>query len=242
MGKTIIQQARGHGSLTYRVRRKAFLYRIRYPSKELSGEGEVLKLIHSGGHSAPLAKIKLGKAIFYNPSAQGLYEGQKILVDNDPEVKTGSILKLKDIPTKSQVFNIESRSGDGGKFIRIAGGSAMVTKKDFGSVTLLMPSKQEKIFNDECRATIGVIAGSGRKDKPVLKAGKMFYIKRTKSKLWPRTSAVKVNAIDHPFGSGRGKNLAHGGLGKIPKRNAPPGANVGSIRARRTGIKKGGGK
>ena len=58
MGKTIIQQARGHGSLTYRVRRKAFSYRIRYPKREASGEGEVLKLIHSGGHSSPLAKIK----------------------------------------------------------------------------------------------------------------------------------------------------------------------------------------
>ena len=67
----------------------------------------------------------------------------------------------------------------------------------------------------------------------------MFYIKKTKSKLWPRTSAVKMNAIDHPFGSGRGKNLTHGNLGKIPKRNAPPGAKVGSIRARRTGKRKG---
>ena len=120
MGKTIIQQARGHGSLTYRVRRKAFSYRISYPEKQISGEGEVLKLIHSGGHSAPLAKIKLGKIIFYNPSAQGLHEGQKVLIGNDHEAKTGSILKLKDIPTKSPVFNIESRSGDGGKFIRTA--------------------------------------------------------------------------------------------------------------------------
>jgi ribosomal protein L2 len=72
-------------------------------------------------------------------------------------------------------------------------------------------------------------------EKPIVKAGKQYHIKKAKSKLWPRTSAVKMNVIDHPFGSGRGKNLTHGRLGKIPRKNSPPGANVGSLRARRTG-------
>jgi large subunit ribosomal protein L2 len=67
-----------------------------------------------------------------------------------------------------------------------------------------------------------------------VKAGKQFYIKKTKSKLWPRTSAVKMNAIDHPFGSGRAKNPKS----KIAKRNAPPGRKVGLLRPRRTGKKK----
>ena len=63
-------------------------------------------------------------------------------------------------------------------------------------------------------------------------------MKKSKGKLWPRTSAVKMNAVDHPFGSGRGKNISHGGKGKIPKRNAPPGAKVGTLRPRRTERKK----
>jgi len=236
MGKTIISQARGHGSLTYRSRRKAFIYKIKYP--KTNGEGIILKLVHSTGHSAPLSKIKIGNEIFYNPAALGVYEGQKIMLGNRSE--PGDISKLKDIPAKTQVYNIESRPKDGGKIIRTAGSSAQIIKKDDKSVALLMPSKQEKIFNPNCRATIGVIAGSGRHEKPIIKAGRMFYIKKSRNKMWPRTSAVKVNAIDHPFGSGRGKNLTHGGLGKIPKRNAPPGAKVGSIRARRTGRGKGG--
>ena len=155
------------------------------------------------------------------------------------EVVPGNILALKDIPTKTEVYNIESTPLDGGKFIRTAGGRAIVVKKEKGKVKLLMPSKKEKEFNSLCRASIGIVAGEGRNAKPVVKAGKKYYIKKAKSKLWPRTSALKMNAIDHPFGSGRGKNLTHGGLGKIPKRNAPPGAKVGSIRASRTGKKKG---
>jgi large subunit ribosomal protein L2 len=236
MGKRIISQHRGHGSLTYRVKRRAFRHKIKYPGK-LEGEGRIIKLVHSAGHSAPLAKIVVGDETFFTPAALGVYEGQKIgFSKND---KVGTITQLKNIPVRTRVYNIESRPSDGGKFIRTAGGSAIVMKKEKGKVTLLMPSKKQKVFNSDCRASVGVAAGGGRVDKPIVKAGKQYYIKKAKSKLWPRTSAVAMNAIDHPFGSGRGKNLTHGQTGKIPKRNAPPGAKVGSIRASRTGRKRG---
>ena len=88
-------------------------------------------------------------------------------------------------------------------------------------------------FSDVKQVVIGV-AGAGRKDKPLVKAGKRYYIKKSKGKLWPRTSACKMNAIDHPFGSGRGKVPKP----RIPKRNAPPGAKVGLLRPKRTGKRK----
>ena len=236
MGKRIISQARGKGSLTYRVRRKAFQHKIKYPPIEESGEMKVIKLVHSAGHTAPIAKIALNKRIFFNPAHNKMYEGQKMSVGK--EIQEGNIMQLKQLPTKTKVYNIESRPNDGGKFIRGAGGYAIIIKKEKGKAILLMPSKKEKKFNSDCRATIGIIAGKGRQDKPVVKAGNKYYIKKAKGKLWPRTSAVKMNAIDHPFGSGRGKNLSHGRLGKIPRKNSPPGAKVGSIRAKRTGKKK----
>jgi large subunit ribosomal protein L2 len=162
-----------------------------------------------------------------------MFEGQTIKF-LDKEIKDGNILKLKDVPVKTLVYNIESRPGDGGKFIKSAGNSAFVTKVIEKDVFVLMPSKKEKKFDGECRATIGVIAGAGRLDKPVLRAGKKHHIKKTKSKLWPRTSAVKMNVIDHPFGSGRAKNVKS----KIAKRNAPPGRKVGLLRPKRTGKRK----
>ena len=150
------------------------------------------------------------------------------------KIEKGSIQRLGDIPTKTRIYNIESRPGDGGKYIKSAGNSAIVTKVVGESVFVLMPSKKEKKFNKDCRAIIGVSAGAGRLEKPVIKAGKQHFIKKSKSKLWPRTSAVKMNAIDHPFGSGRAKNPKS----KIAKRNAPPGRKVGLLRPRRTGKKK----
>ena len=232
MGKRIIQQARGHGSFSYRVRRSAFRTKLKYP-RELKGEGIVLKLFHSAGHSAPLAKVKYDKGIFFIPACKGMIEGQKIKFEGN-EIQNGNILQLKDIPIKTFVYDIENRPGDGGVFIKTAGSSAVVNRIVGEYVYVSMPSKKEKKFNPRCRAIIGVIAGAGRLEKPIIKAGKSFYIKKSRNKLWPRTSAVKMNVIDHPFGSGRGKRIKS----KIAKRNAPPGAKVGLIRPRRTGRKK----
>ncbi|MCR4327215.1 MAG: 50S ribosomal protein L2 [Nanoarchaeota archaeon] len=232
MGKRIIQQARGKGSSTYRVNKTVFKYRLQYP-KNLSGEGVLLKIMDSGAHTCPIAKLKSAEGIFYVPAFKNMVEGQKVYFENG-EVKEGNILKLKDIPVKTKVYCIESRPGDGGKYIKSGGTYATVSRVSEKEVAILMPSKKEKKFQINSRAIVGVVAGSGRTAKPVMKAGKKFYIKKTKSKLWPRTSAIKMNAIDHPFGSGRGKNPKS----KIAKRNAPPGAKVGLIRPKRTGKKR----
>jgi large subunit ribosomal protein L2 len=231
MGKRIIQQRRGRGGHTYKVRNKASEVRPGYLS-DLSGEWEVIKLVSSAGHSAPIAKLmnKEGK-IFYNFAVNLLYVGQKINFEGNGN---GDIGKLGDLKNGTEIFNIENRQKDGGKFVRTSGNFATIMGKEKGFVKIMMPSKREKKFNLNCRATIGRVAGDGKMDKPILKAGKKFYLMKSKSKLWPRTSAVAMNAIDHPFGSGRGKRIKS----KIAKRNASPGKKVGLIRPRRTGRKK----
>lgn len=231
MGKRIIQQARGKGSLTYRVRKKAFKYKIGYPKSE--GEAQIVKLIHSPAHSAPLMKLKIGKETFYLPAFNLAFVEQKITVGKD--AKVGNILKLKDIPAGTQIYNIERNPGDGGKMMRVAGSSAIVAKKlENEKVIVTMPNKRVLTLHGNCRATLGIIAGEGRKLKPFMTAGKKYHKMKAKSKPWPRVSAVAVNAVDHPFGSGRGKRIKS----KIAQRNASPGQKVGHLRPRRTGHKR----
>ena len=231
MGKRIIQQARGKGSLTYRVRKKAFKHKIKYPSQ--SGEAEILNLIHSAGHSAPLMKLKINNDIFYNPAFNGAFVGQKISLGG--EIKEGNVIILNKIPVGTRIYNIEKNPGDGGRMMRVAGTSALLNKKlNEKKVIILMPNKKEVTLNGDCRATIGIIAGDGRTLKPFVTAGKKYYKMKARNKLWPRISAVAVNAIDHPFGSGRGKRIKS----KIAKRNAPPGRKVGHLRPRKTGYKR----
>jgi large subunit ribosomal protein L2 len=232
MGKRIIVQRRGRGTSTYKVRRQAFKHKLQFP-KKLNGEGKVIKLFNSAGHTAPLAKVKYSEGSFYIPAFEKMYEGQNFNFE-DKEIKEGSIIKLENIPVKTKVYCIESKPGDGGKFIKTGGSSATVNRIVGKDIFVLMPSKKEKKLHKNCRAIIGVVAGHGRLEKPILKAGRKHHLMKAKSKLWPRTGAFKMNAIDHPFGSGRGKNPKS----KIAKRNSPPGAKVGLLRPRRTGKKK----
>ncbi|MEK6856346.1 MAG: 50S ribosomal protein L2, partial [Nanoarchaeota archaeon] len=115
MGKRIISQARGHGSLSYQVRKKAYIYKIKYPMA--TGEAEILDIIHSTAHSAPLIKVKVAQEIFYIPAFNGSIAGQKIKIGST-EMIPGNIVYLKDIPSTTQIYNLENNPGDGGKMIR----------------------------------------------------------------------------------------------------------------------------
>ncbi len=55
-----------------------------------------------------------------------------------------------------------------------------------------------KQLNSDCRATIGVVAGGGRNDKPFLKAGKKYYLFRTRGKQYPIVRGVAMSAVESP--------------------------------------------
>jgi large subunit ribosomal protein L2 len=208
------------------------MHEIGYPRGV--GQGIVRSLFTSAGHNAPLLKVQVNNEMFYTPAFNGALIGQAVQIGGTV-IKDGNVVFVKDVPIGTQIFNIERNPGDGGKMIRTAGGSAMVHKVyEHNKMGIMMPNKHEVVVDGNCRVTIGCIAGQGKKLKPFITAGRMFYAKKAKGKLWPRTSAVKMNAVDHPFGSGRGKRIKS----KIAKRNAPPGARVGHIRPRRTGRTK----
>lgn len=231
MGKRIIQQRRGRGGSTYRANPRARTLRPGYLSN-MEGEWTCVKLIASPSHSVPLAKFKNATGdVFVNFAADLLYVGQKIKFGGS---KDGDISKIGDLKNGTIIFNIEHNVKDGGKFVRTGGNFAEIMAQEGNKVKVLMPSKRVKMFDKESRVTVGRAAGEGRIDKPILKAGTKFYIMKSKSKLWPIVSAVKMNAIDHPFGSGRGKRIKS----KIVKRNASPGKKVGHLRPARTGRKK----
>ena len=92
--------------------------------------------------------------------------------------------------------------------------------------------KKLKRLNPRCRATIGVVAGGGRTEKPFVKAGKKFHKMRVRGTKYPRVRGVAMNACDHPFGGG---GRQHPGRPKSVARGAPPGRKVGAIASRRTG-------
>lgn len=235
MGKNLIQQARGKGSMTYKSPGHRFVSSAKYPSKPLSTMGVIKDIVHCPGHSAPLMKIKFDSGEeMYNLAVTKAKVGLPVSI-GIVDVKLGNILNLRDIPEGTFVSNVESKPGDGGKFVRSSGTFAKVVVSNEKEVIIEMPSKKKKSFNPLCRATIGVIAGGGRLEKPLVKAGANYHKMRARNKLYPRVCGQSMNAIDHPHGGGRSskKNYPY-----TVSRHLPPGAKVGLIAARRTGRKK----
>ncbi|KAK7471144.1 60S ribosomal protein L2 [Stygiomarasmius scandens] len=74
------------------------------------------------------------------------------------------------------------------------------------------------------------VAGGGRIDKPLLKAGGAYYRFKAKRYNWPRTRGVAMNPVDHPHGGG---NHQHIGKASTIARSAVPGQKVGLVAARR---------
>ncbi len=234
MGKNLIQQRRGKGSPTYRVPSFRFAGFAKLPamSDELI-RARVVDIYRDAIHSAPLAEVLYDnnkKGLLIAP--EGLKVGAVLEIGASASLAIGNALPLENIPEGSLIFNIEKMPGDGGKFVRASGGFARIVAKTPEGVVVELPSKKKKVFQPKCRAMIGVVAGGGRLEKPLVKAGKAYHIKKSKNKLYPRVRGVAMNAVDHPHG---GTRSSHKGRPTIAPKNAPPGRKVGKLHPRRTG-------
>ncbi|CAA2961996.1 60S ribosomal L8 [Olea europaea subsp. europaea] len=99
-----------------------------------------------------------------------------------------------------------------------------------------LPSGAKKIVPSGCRAMIGQVAGGGRTEKPLLKAGNAYHKFRVKRNSWPKVRGVAMNPVEHPHGGGNHQHIGHA---STVRRDAPPGQKVGLIAARRTGRLRG---
>jgi len=239
MGKSLIQQRRGKGTTTFRAPSHRYRGAVRYVPLNLTKEktlvGKVVEILHDPGRTAPVARVRfengMEKLII---APEGILVGEEIAIGPNAPIKIGNTLPLAMIPEGSYVYDIEGVPGDGGKYVRAGGAYALVVGKERDKVIVQLPSGELKQFKPECRATIGVVAGGGRLEKPIVKAGKAYYIAKARNRFWPKPRGVKMNAVNHPHG---GKEH-HIGRPSTVSRRAPPGRKVGHIAARRTGRRK----
>jgi large subunit ribosomal protein L2 len=223
MGKRLITQRRGRGGPQYRSPSHRHVDDVRLPHIE-EGEGTVKDLIQAPGRTCPLAVIDFNGVTDYQLAAAGTKVGQKIFVGGT-KVAPGNITKLSKIPEGTAVHNIEGNPGDGGRYAKTAGSSATVVTRG-EKVMVLMPSGAMKEFNPNCRAAIGVVAGGGRGDKPLAKAGKNYLTLRSRSTANKKVKGVAMNAVDHPHGGG---SHPHVGGPNCQRRTASPGQKVGFL-------------
>jgi large subunit ribosomal protein L2 len=228
MGKRLRAQRRGRGTPRYRSPSHRFIGRIKYQKE--AQKGYVVDIMHAPGRKTPAAVVqtKKGNELMLAPEAMQI--GQMVSTTG---TDIGTITEIGNIPEGTKICNIEIRPGDGGKLCRSSGTFATLVSHDKNNTIILLPTKSKKVLPSNCRATIGSIASSGRKDKPFMKAGNKFYSMQALGKLYPHTRGVAMNAMNHPFG---GKTKP--GKPKSVSRHMPPGKKVGSISPKRVGKKK----
>ena len=235
MGRRIRGQRRGRGGSTFRA--PSHRYKSDKQHKSLEDEdvvsGTVVEVEHDPARSAPIAAVEFedgDRRLVLAP--EGIGTGDELQVGVSAAIEPGNTLPLAEIPEGVPVCNVEANPGDGGKFARASGVSATLLAHERKATVVKLPSGEMKRLSPQCRATIGVVAGGGRTEKPVVKAGKKHHKVRARGMVWPRVRGVAMNAVDHPFGGG---GRQHPGKPKSVSRNAPPGRKVGDISSRRTG-------
>ncbi len=222
MGKRIIQQRRGKGSPTYRAPPYKFKPSLEYKDQS----GRVVNIVNDKMRNSPLAEVEYSdRSRGYLIAPEGIRVGDSI---------KNIILPLSQVTEGMQISAIETYPNSGPKLCRTPGSFATMVSRGKKECIIQLPSKKKKKLNPNCRVIVGIPAGEGRREKPFVKAGKKWIVMHARGKLYPRTSGVAMNVVDHPFGGG------YTGLGKhkTVSRHAPPGKKVGSISPRRTGKKK----
>jgi large subunit ribosomal protein L8e len=142
------------------------------------------------------------------------------------------------MPEGTVICNVERKPGDRGSVARCSGNYATIIghNVDDAKTKLRLPSGAKKTLSSDVRAMVGIVAGGGRIDKPILKAGVAYHKYKAKRHCWPKVRGVAMNPVDHPHGGG---NHQHVGHPTTVRRGAPPGQKVGLIAARRTGRLRG---
>ena len=235
MGKRPLVRRRGRGGSQFRAATTGKVARAAYPNFPLaeSHTGDVIDIIHERGRDAPLAKVRFENgSVSFVPAVLGLQVGDAMHFGLKSSMDKGNVISVQNIPDGTIVCNIERHYGDGGTLVKAAGGSATIFSHGDNGVTIKLPSGQFTTLNPRNRAMIGTLAGGGVSERPFMSAGGKWRNFRSRGRKYPIVRGVAQAAYAHPHGGGRHQ---HVGQSSTVARDAPPGAKVGSIAARKTG-------
>jgi large subunit ribosomal protein L8e len=243
MGRVIRTQRKGRGSVfkaNKHFRKGPVKLRVLdYSERKGYMKGIVKEILHDPGRGAPLARVQFRNPYKYAKktetflATEGMYTGQFIYCGDKANVKIGNVLPVGKMPEGTIICCVEQQAGDLGKLAKASGCyCTIISHMDNGKTKLKLPSGSKRAVRSQARAMIGIIAGGGRTDKPMLKAGRAYHKYKIKRNCWPKTRGVAMNPVEHPHGGGNHQHIGHA---STVKRDAPAGKKVGLIAARRTG-------
>ncbi|OGK20529.1 50S ribosomal protein L2 [Candidatus Roizmanbacteria bacterium RIFCSPHIGHO2_01_FULL_39_8] len=190
-------------------RHKRFYRHIDFKRDKRGIEAVVERIEYDPNRNVEIALIEYKdgeKRYILHP--KDLKTGDKIVANDQADIKIGNSLKLKYIPLGVQVHNIEMYPGKGGQMIRGAGTYGVIIAKEDLYTQLKMPSGEVRRFFSDCFATIGQLGNVGYKDRIIGKAGRKIHMG-----IRPTVRGTAQNPRSHPHGGGEGRS----GEGMHPK-------------------------
>jgi large subunit ribosomal protein L2 len=208
------RQGRGFkGRVTVRHRGGGVKKKVRMIDWKRSKFGIPAKVMHfeydplRGAYLALVNYADGEKAYILAP--ENLKIGDTITSGDEADIKVGNALPLKKIPVGVAIHNIELRAGKGAQMVRGAGVSAMIQSKEGNMVTVQLPSKEVRLINGDCFATIGQVGNQEWKNRKIGKAGRSRLMG-----IRPTNRGTAQHPGSHPHGGGEGRS----GVGlKYPK-------------------------
>ncbi len=137
----------------------------------------------------------------YILAPQGLQVGDMVVSSAEADIKPGNAMPLLNIPTGTQVHNVELKPGKGGQMARSAGAYAQLMAKEGKQAHLKLPSGEVRMVPVDCRATIGQLSNVEQENVSLGKAGRTRWTGKR-----PHVRGVAMNPVDHPMGGGEGKS------------------------------------
>ncbi|APG74200.1 50S ribosomal protein L2 [Lactobacillus delbrueckii subsp. allosunkii] len=200
--KTAGRNSYGHITVRHRGGGHKQQYRIiDFKRTKDNAKAKVVAIEYDPNRSANIALLHYTdgtKAYILAP--KGLTVGSWVESGADADIKVGNALPLKNIPTGTEVHNIELKPGKGGQIARSAGTSAQVLGVDGKYTQVRLQSGEVREILSECRATIGAVGNEQHSLINIGKAGRSRWMGKR-----PQSRGSVMNPNDHPHGGGEGK-------------------------------------
>ncbi|PFG75362.1 50S ribosomal protein L2 [Tepidiforma thermophila] len=136
----------------------------------------------------------------YILAPNGLTVGATLVSGPEAEVRVGNALPLANMPTGTQIHNIELTPGKGGQLVRSAGAAAQLMAKEGEYALVRLPSGEMRRVRIECMATVGQV---GNLEHSLIKLGKAGRSRHRGRR--PEVRGAVMNPRDHPHGGGEGR-------------------------------------
>lgn len=204
------RDAQGHVSVRHRGgEHKRFLREIEWLRNKENVNAKVISIEYDPNRTAKIALISYEDGTkSYILATSKMNVGDIVLSAESAPIKEGNCLCIKNIPVGTPIHALSFGVGRPAQIVKSAGSAAFVQSVDGNKTTVKLPSGEIRIFDSNCRATIGQVSNVEHSNQKMTKAGESRH-----KGIRPSVRGVAQHPNSHPHGGGEGRSS----IGMNPK-------------------------